>query len=174
MRYQSSKWTAARGFTFIETLVVAAVLLVAVAAAMFAWSHFSRRAVREELQVRFNRESDSLVSHLKKDIRSSSSAAILDGGLALEVNAIDSTGVPVPTTVTYRREGNCLVRSSGGEKRDMIDFASAVSAGFTIDFKLEPVSSSALHLGIRVKTESGKTIFEREEQLSPDRINDEP
>lgn len=173
-RAGSSERKVSRGFTFIETLVVAAVLLVVIAAAMMAWSHFSRRAVREELQVRFNRESDGLVSHLKKDIRSSSSASMPDGGLALEVNAIDSAGVPVPTTVIYHRDGSRLVRSAQGETQDMMDFASAVSAGFTVDFNLEPVSSSALHLSIRVKTESGKTIFEREEQLSPDRINDEP
>ena len=155
-------------------MLVAIVLVVIVlAVALYVYSNISSRAVREELSVRLHRESDRFVSHLKKDIRSSRKLEFTDNGIILKVNAIDENGVPVPKTVLYGREGNRLVRKADGESRSMIDFSSIVSNGFRFEFGFNPVSDSSIKLIIQVTDDKEKTVFERQEQLSPDQVHDE-
>lgn len=149
-----------KGFTFAETMISLALVLVAFGLLFsISWSGI-RLGAREEAAQKMNQSATLLFASLKKDLRSCSEVKPTAAGARIKMKRAEGGSV-VETAVSYEITGLKVLRISGRERKEY-DLSPGPGAGGRLELVIAPDGLKACRISLKVVSEGG-TLLENSE-----------
>lgn len=128
-----------RGFTLIETIVVAAIIVVSLGVWIFVFRNSSGGTQDQTIDQEYYQHYSLLLSRLKIDLRSAKEwKKVNETTYAIRILTDSDNGFPVEKNVVYTLSGNGQrVERNDGSRSSVYDF-SKVKGGGNFVFRISP------------------------------------